>query len=53
MTEKQKDEIEEKLDDQLKDAALWFGGWEQLRERIKILEDNAVEAAFERSQNKH
>lgn len=45
--------IDNDIDFNLKEAAHWFGGWDKLRERIKMLEDNEAEAQFERSQSKY
>jgi hypothetical protein len=50
--EKIKDEIQERIESNIKDAAHWLGSWDELRKLIDMLEDNEAEAAFERSQNK-
>lgn len=46
-----KEEQEDSIDFDLKEIAHWLGGWEELKERIKVLEDNANEASWYRSQN--
>jgi hypothetical protein len=46
-----KEQIDEINEDQLKEMAHWYGGFDELRKLIAKIEDNENEAAFERSQN--
>lgn len=50
--ETEKDQIQERIESNLKDAAHWLGGWDELRKLIKMLEENEEEAAFDRHNNK-
>ena len=36
------------IDNDIIDIKIWFGGWEAFRKRIKELEDDEKEEAFER-----
>ena len=38
----------EDIDDDIIDIKAWFDSWEELRKRIKELEDDEKEEAFER-----
>jgi hypothetical protein len=40
------------IEEQLKDAAHWFGGYDELRKIIDMLEDNAKEKAFDQHNNR-
>lgn len=44
------DAINEQFEKDIKEAAHWFGGYDDLRKIIDRLEENDNEAAFERSQ---
>lgn len=43
------EKITEAFEHEIKEAAHWFGGWDELRKVIDRLEDNANEAAFDRA----
>ena len=45
---KSSEEITAELTYAIKEAAHWFGGWDELRKIIADLEDNDNEAAFQR-----
>jgi hypothetical protein len=47
-----KDEIQERIESNIKDAAHWLGGWDELRKLVDMLQENEAESQFERSQNK-
>lgn len=45
---KTKEQISEEFEHDIKEAAHWFGGWDELRKLIDQLEENDNEAAAER-----
>ena len=45
---KRTEDITAEIEQDLKEAAHWFGGFDELRKVIDRLEENANEAAFER-----
>ena len=49
--EKVKDEIQNRIESNIKDAAHWLGGWDELQKLIEVLKDNEAEAAFDRHNN--
>jgi hypothetical protein len=49
--EKVKDEIQDRIESNIQDAAHWLGGWDELRKLIDQLEENEAEAAFDRHNN--
>jgi hypothetical protein len=51
--EKIKDENQERIESNIKDAAHWLGGWDELLKLIEVLKDNEQEAAFDRSNNNY
>jgi hypothetical protein len=42
------EKITAEFEHEIKEAAHWFGGWDELRKKIAELEDNDNEAAFDR-----
>lgn len=45
-------EVKNDIYDDLREMAFFFGGWDELRNIITILEQEDQEAAFERSQER-
>jgi hypothetical protein len=49
--EKVKDEIQDRIESNIKDAAHWLGGWDELQKLIEVLKENEAEASFDRRNN--
>lgn len=45
--------IDDEIRAELKEAAFFYGGWDELRKVIKELEDNDKEAAWERHTSRY
>lgn len=52
MTPEEIENTEKEIEAELKEAAFWYDGWDNLRKVIDRLEDNDNEAAWERSQER-
>lgn len=48
MTEQEKQKINDQNYEDLREIAHWYGGWDELRKIIDVLEDNDKDAAWER-----
>ena len=43
------DEFENNIDNEIRELAHWFGGWDDFKKKIAELEQADMEAAYERS----